>query len=405
LKLIPDIYLSMSKNIIIIFLLIGILTVLCVIPANAKTDEEIYQEKSAVLKDDDIKGHYDLGEWCLKNKLLEQAKTQFNKVIELNPKYKTAKQNIEKIIQLEKDAKIAEIIKKYGPYKDVLDKPGADTEKLPWENAREKETENFIVKTNLSMDALNDICCLLECARFIYQDFFGTDFERFKRNKLNVFVMKNRDDYEKVFHDVRGDNPSKGHVGIYVPGSYPGNKSRQAHILSYYDPLGQEPLISTLFHEGTHHVIELIEFERNCPRSPIWLNEGLAIYLGSSKLENGKIVPNISQVRLHQIKKVITKQSYIKLEEFINRASAKYDSNICYPEGWSLVYFLLNSKYKDVFKAYMESWGKSKIPMDKRPGNYYPKDKIAHLKLFEECIGVPIDQLEKEWKEYILGLK
>jgi hypothetical protein len=37
--------------------------------------------------------------------------------------------------------------------------------------------------------------------------------------------------------------------------------------------------------------------------------------------------------------------------------------------------------------------------------DYYPQDKPGHLKLFEKCMGVPIDQLEEEWRKYILELK
>jgi hypothetical protein len=136
----------------------------------------------------------------------------------------------------------------------------------------------------------------------------------------------------------------------------------------------------------------------------------LAEYYGASKLEGKRLVTNvISQFWLAKIKEAFNKQTYIKLKDFINSATAEYHA-ICYPEGWSLIYFLLNGqggKYKTGLQAYMEAWEKGKIAMSgvgTETGGY-PQDKIAHLKLFEECIDVPIDQLEQEWKEYVLQLK
>jgi L-ascorbate metabolism protein UlaG (beta-lactamase superfamily) len=51
----------------------------------AKDNAEIYQERLAKLKPDDAEGHYKLGQWCESNKLADEAKAQFEKVLELKP--------------------------------------------------------------------------------------------------------------------------------------------------------------------------------------------------------------------------------------------------------------------------------------------------------------------------------
>jgi len=392
----------------IIFCLVGILMVLSHLsPVNAKSNEEIYQEKLDQLKPDDMDGYYKLGLWCKQNKLLEQAKIQFSKVLELDPKHKKARQDLESIIQSEKDAKIAEIIKKYGFYKGVLDKPGADSEKLPWEKAREKETEHLIVKTNLSVDALNDLCCLLECAYFHYQDLFSC--EQPQGEKLRVMVTKNKDDYQKIYYDVTGTNSSPSNRGNFIPASFPGNKSGQNYLLSFYDPSLQLLLTFALLHECTHYAMFLLGQKYCCSQPPIWFNEGWATYCEASRLEGKRLVANcINQKRFPFIKDAINKRTYIKLKDFINCSAAEYN-NVYYPEGWSLVYFLVNGqggKYKTGLQSYMEAWKKNKIAMSgEGTGDYSPQDKPGHLKLFEECMSVPIDKLEKEWEEYILQLK
>jgi hypothetical protein len=289
------------------------------------------------------------------------------------------------------------------PNKGMLNKTGADNEKLSWEKAREKETEHFIVKTNLSVDALNDICILLECAYFTYQDFFGIVFKQPQEKKPWVLVTKNRDEYQKIYYDMKGINPKPDSLGHSLPASDSANKSKRYQLLSYYGMSRRASLSSTLLHECNHYAMDLVG-----PQSPIWLDEGLSIYFGTGRLEREAFITgDIDKGRLLLIRNAISKFTYIPFKDFINISLTEYDFNICYPEGWSLIYFLLNNpKYKEGLKAYLESWKKGKIVMGgKGTGNYYPQDKTAHLKLFEESFGVPIDELEKEWKEYIMSLK
>jgi hypothetical protein len=155
--------------------------------------------------------------------------------------------------------------------------------------------------------------------------------------------------------------------------------------------------------------MELVRVKYNA-RSipPTWVNEGWANYYESSRLEGKRLVTNvINQLLLYWIKDAINKQTYIKLKDFINLSlSEHFKSDVSSSQGWSLIYFLINGqdgKYKSGLQAYMEAWEKGKIAMSADGAS--PSNKPAHLKLFEECMGVSIDQLEQEWKEYILSLK
>lgn len=434
--------LSTYKKGIIVFLLIIIFASWCLISANTKTNQEVYQEKLEQLKPDDIDGYYQLGLWCLENKLEDQAKIQFNKVVELDPNHEGARKNLGYVKYKDKwltrdeamktqgyfkfegqwvtpkereDRFLKELIKKLGPPKGVLDKPGADAETLPWDKAREKETDHFIVKTNLSIDALNDICFLLEYAYFNYQDLFGC--EQTKDQKLRVMVGKNSEEYKRIYYDLTGAKPPSyvaGALGYFMPAAQ--SKSKQDHLLIFYQLSNFPPLTGVLQHECTHYAIRLMAKKYGRSHPLVWFDEGWATYCEANRLEGEKLVTNVINQRLARIKTALAKQThstdpveqaYIKLNVFINMSLAEHSANsvICYPEGWSLVYFLLNGqngKYKPGLQAYMESWVKGKIIIGK---DYAPQDKIGHLKLFEKCMGVPIDQLEEEWKEYISQLK
>ncbi|MFC1525077.1 DUF1570 domain-containing protein [Planctomycetota bacterium] len=411
-------------------LLIGLIVLVfswCLIPVEAKTKEEIYQDKLTQLKPKDTKRHYALGLWCVKNKLPEQAEIQFKKVIELKPNHSGARKRLgyikikdqwmspEEITAqgwikhkgkwITKKEKVRlEAIKKLGTYKGVLEKPGADKENLPWERARTKETEHFIVKTNLSVNALNDICFLMECVYLTWQDFFGFSEPE---KKPNVSVTKNKVDFKKVYRTLLGDDPSPIR-GKFIAEESPGNKSHENHLLTYYYRIDKMTTPNTLIHEGLHYVLKLVVSGQSIP--PMWLNEGLATYFGSSKVKGKKLVTNLVNPRwLPQAKKIINDKTCINLKDFINLSQSEFGINLdYYAEGWSLVYFLFNGqngKYEQGFQSYIEAWKKGKIVTVINNGNLELQDKVAHLKLFEECMGVPMDQLEEEWKEYILKLK
>jgi tetratricopeptide (TPR) repeat protein len=402
----------------------------------AKPIEETYAEKLAQLKPDDADGYYQLGLWCLKNKLNDQAKMQFNKVVELNPNHEGARKNLgyvkyegkwmsseelqakglafykgkwmpydeamkvqgyikyedQWITQKEYDF-LKDISKKLASPKGVLDKPGADFENLPWDEAREKETDHFIVRTNLSVDALNDICFLMEYAYFTWQGFFGAYEHKAKRS---VWVVKNRVEFEKTYKDWTGRNPPRSSCGL---------NSGKGQLVYYNPGYSLLPLSGVLLHEGTHYAQQL-----TIKYLPGWCHEGLATYFEGSKIEGKRLITNrINPERLPRIKEAISKKTYIKLNIFINVSLSEYPDNlILYAEGWSLIYFLINSrggKYKDKFKAYIETWKGGKIDIKSDGRDSWIQDKDGYINRFEQVIGVPIDDLEKEWKEYILSLK
>jgi tetratricopeptide (TPR) repeat protein len=433
--------------------LIGLVIVLLccgyIVTVQAKTNEETYQERLNQLKPDDVSSQYNLGLWCEQNKLPEQAQAQFEKVIELNPNHTDARKKLGHVkyqdkwqtpdemraqglelykgkwIPYEQAMKAQGYIKfedqwvnskeyaliqkliKLAPPTGVLDKPGADSENLPWEQARTKETDHFIIKTNLSTDALNDLCFTLECAYFNYQDLLGAEQPQGK--KLRVMVSKNEEEFKKIYYDLLGYNPLPVWGGGFISTSVTGNKSEKDYLLAWYNMSAHPLLTGKLLHECTHYAMELIKQKRGCSKVLVWFNEGWATYYEASRLEGKRLVINvINQAKLSTIKNVLNQQAYIKLKDFINLSQGEYTTREIYAQGWSLIYFLFNGqggKYKSGLQTYMETWKKGRIVMVATADNEYPQNKPVHFKLFEECMGVPIDQLEQEWKEYILQLK
>jgi len=272
--------------------------------------------------------------------------------------------------RLEFDERALEALKGILAPKGVIDKPGADSEKLTWESARTKETSHYVIKANLSQDALDDVCYMMECFFLEASKIFK--FYMDPSRKLQVFVFKNQDEY------LKNGGPF-GSGGVFM-----GSK-----IMTYYQPAHTT---SVLLHEGTHQFVHLVTGSD----VPLWINEGLAGYYETSKFEGVKLKTNIiHQEHLKKMKERIKDQTASSFDEVINikLGFTSYE----YSHSWSLIYFFMNyknGKYAQKFNDYFEAL--------KNQG-YHGTEQ--HRKLFEEVFETSVNVIERQWEEYILDLK
>ncbi|MFC1524763.1 FHA domain-containing protein [Planctomycetota bacterium] len=258
------------------------------------------------------------------------------------------------------------------PPQGVIDRAGADKEKLPWSEAREKKTDHYIIRTNLSDKALLDTACVMESAYLNFVKLFDT---RERKEKLLVEVFRTQGEYFDI-----GNAPG-GSGGYYTAGT----------LKTFYQVACTT---SVLLHEGTHQFVDMV-----CnTRPPIWINEGLATYYGGWKFKERDLVKQVDHNRLNMLRRMIHKNTYMRLADFINLTQPDYKPPQ-YTQGWSLVYFLIHSKdgrYEQGFRDYFDYVKKHAVDTTTK-GN-----REKHITLFEEKIDASIDQLEKEWKAYIL---
>ncbi|MFH0889343.1 MAG: DUF1570 domain-containing protein [Planctomycetota bacterium] len=280
----------------------------------------------------------------------------------------------EKAEKEERERKIAELKKQIAP-KGVINKPGADKEKLPWEQARITETAHYIVKTNLSREALNDICYVMECFYIEAKSIFKLSEE--PQDKLKIYVFKEA----KEYHDRGGP-----FNGLYF----------REGIMTFYQPSTNPKSLNTtsiLLHEGTHQFVDLI-----CnARVPAWFNEGLATYYEASKFEGTFLKTNIINYgRLSLIQDMIRKKDVPSLEDLINIRQMNF-TIYEYSHTWSLVYFFMNynkGRYADEFESYFEAIKNTGF-----------ENRLQHKQLFEDAFKVKLEVLEKEWEDYIMQLR
>ncbi|MFH1230223.1 MAG: DUF1570 domain-containing protein [Planctomycetota bacterium] len=263
-----------------------------------------------------------------------------------------------------------EALKKLLAPKGVIDQPGADKENLPWDKARTKETDHYVITANLTQEALDDLCFLMECFFFeasrIFKFYNAPDY------KLKVYVFKNNDEYDK-------------NGGIFGSGGvFMGDR-----IMTFYQP---SHTTSVLLHEGTHQFVHMV-----CSsKVPLWIHEGLASYYESSKFEGTSLKTNIvNRERLKKMQERISQKTASTFDDIINLDVGF--SGYEYAHSWSLIYFFMNYKnghYANSFDKYFQGIKKEGI------------HSIAqHNELFEKTFNEKIDVIERQWEDYILNLK
>jgi tetratricopeptide (TPR) repeat protein len=103
---------------------------------------------------------------------------------------------------------------------------------------------------------------------------------------------------------------------------------------------GYDESVAIVFHEYTHLLV------RNAAKSiPVWLNEGLAEYYSTYRLESGGMRAHIGRPIAHHVE--LLRERFMPLSQLIavDTASALYDEgerrSIFYAEAWALTHYLM----------------------------------------------------------------
>jgi len=260
------------------------------------------------------------------------------------------------------------------------EKSKARTEELAahadWRNAWTKETAHFVFKSDTSPELLDYYCELLEAYYNMMDVRIGINpTPVMRRTKMTINIYKTYDEFLTLSDSRAGVSP--GVLGYF----WSFNKT-----LNFFHDYS-EPSLTTwvALHECTHLLTYLINQQYE---SQIWLNEGMADYFGSSKVErdkNGKLVIKPGEL---QTDRVLTVQEAIKgekeggvktgesagkggkgksrrfserpfttLEQLFFLTHDEYDG-FQYAFGWAFVYFLNNfdnGKYQKSFNKFFKS--------------------------------------------------
>ena len=187
------------------------------------------------------------------------------------------------------------------------------------------------------------------------------------------------------------DHPFERYLTIIIPKSGDwrwrgrgGFYSRGPHML-YARTVGL-----TLVHEFTHalHAGDQDGIGQN---HPIWITEGLATLFESSRIVHGRAEPKPNR-RLNMLQGILRRKRTIPFGKFVRYSHAKFmsDPMTAYAQSRYLMMYLHD---KGLLKKWYDAYTAG-----------YEKDATGE-KAMEKVLGKKLEQIEADWKEWVLKLE
>lgn len=275
-----------------------------------------------------------------------------------------------------------------------------------WVHAWEIETDNYLLKTNVSLEEGVELAKKLEIFHEWFQRafpaFFNTPAQlkvlfgaanRRRRVKRSPYVVHYYRDKEVYVRRLIKKNPQIAITnGIYTP------DERISHF--YVDP--NSDIESTVYHEATHQILfELNPKPRQIANNEhFWIIEGFACYIESFRpLADGISIGNPDYVRFFFAQhNLIEDGFFVPLERFASLSKNAYQTPMHISERYSqasgLVHFYMHYKnglYRDAM-------------IDHFAALYRPTDPVFRIGGMDQFTGVPYAKLSQQYREYITGL-
>jgi len=162
-------------------------------------------------------------------------------------------------------------------------------------------------------------------------------------------------------------------------------------------------MVATIVHEGTHQLVFNTGLQTRLADTPLWVNEGLAMYFetpDTSSSNGWRGIGIINRPRLIQLRRNMSQNKWIRLADLIgdDRPFQNTESSTsAYSAAWALNYYLFK-KYPKQYVTYLQKLGEG------RPLVYEAdeeKMRKQRLELFEKHIGKDIADIEKDFYKYV----
>lgn len=258
--------------------------------------------------------------------------------------------------------------------------------------AWEEETKNFIYKCNVNTEVLDWTVSLFEDYYKLFTKVLPIPKQKGAKPKVHHF--KNSADYQ----DWAG-----------MPGTAGYFWSAENALNFYYDPMDVGFTTNVMLHEGMHLLTHQINPDFV---APTWINEGLAEYFGSSKVEKKKrgkgweITPGqMLDHRLLTMQDFIKEEKYVRLDELFGKQFGAYGYTD-YAHGWTFVHFLMESpaygkKFRKYFRDLYTLKGKFKQYARGRGASVFISPEEVGKHLLDYLKKKDLKELEDEWIAFV----
>ena len=190
---------------------------------------------------------------------------------------------------------------------------------------------HFTVAGNAGEKDLRKVCDQFELFRSMFKHAFPS-FSIETGTPIEIIAAKNEATMKELLpeqYEVKGHTRA---VGLYQPGP------TKVYVVLQMNVEGQNPY-NVLYHEYTHTLIHL-----NFIHVPLWLDEGVAEYLGNASLGDKEVrIGLVPEGHLY----VLQQNRLLPLETLlaVDHSSPYYNeanrTSVFYAESWALVHYLM----------------------------------------------------------------
>lgn len=256
-----------------------------------------------------------------------------------------------------------------------------------WERYYEATSEYYVIRSDLPRPDAQAIARHLDRMYEEYSRRLASLPQR-APVKLNVYLFKNRRDYELTLRARFGVNAAGTGGLFFVAGANHG-------LAVWTENLSERRIKHVLQHEGFHQ----FAWSRFGEDLPNWVNEGLAEFFGLAVLVRDKLIIGQSHQRtLNRIKDSIERGMYLPFQDMIAISNERWMSKVnagesaqIYDQAWSMVHFLVyaqDGKYQQAFERYLRLINNG-LPSAEAFGRAFETNET--------------EAFEQRWKEFILA--
>jgi hypothetical protein len=252
-------------------------------------------------------------------------------------------------------------------------------------------SKHYELKTTATREEGQELLDFMELVHATYTTLLKPDNPQDLEKRRNTLVLfKNFDEFMKA-----GAPPGAG--------AYYDHRTRD--LVGYYDTLEMKPYFA---HEGMHQFTDATS--KNFFNFNMWFTEGIADCIGNCEVRNKKLYMcvksgKIARMRLPVIQNALRQGAAPTLSRLmtLNHDVFMRNGELCYAMSWSWCHFLITFP-KDEDRAVQIPDGKFR----KNLAGYYEQIRaggVSHEKAWAESFkGFPLEEMEEQWKKYVLSL-
>jgi len=244
------------------------------------------------------------------------------------------------------------------------------------------ESSHYVIVSDISDARAKWYADQLEIVRGTYVDTFKKWMKDDPRPKPRIAIFNTREAFY-TYSELSSKERHENALGFFAANN---------NELVLFEDLDLNATLETLYHEAFHHFASsMLKFP------PYWWNEGIAEYMSGVRIDKGVVKDRARTLRdrLPGIQSALRTGFFIPFDKIINYTPAEFYGpfiGLHYAQAWSMIHFFYEfqgGKYRPLIEKYFEELVNGR----------------TQRQAFEAVFEGKTAEMEKEWKEYTLGLK